>query len=113
MPPDAMVRPLMVTVPGEIPGAKTPPALTVTLWNVPVPLRNPPECTTASPAIDPLFISVPLFTVVTPVYVLAPANVREPVPTFVNRPPSPKPDAAVIGPEKTLLASLHPTIRCA
>ena len=75
-------------VPGEVPGAKTPPALTVTVPPIePVPLSVPPLLTTAPPAIEPVTLTVPALTVVSPLYVLAPASVSWPVPTFVSAPP--------------------------
>ena len=52
---------------------------------VPCPPRNPPALTSVCAlAIDPSTIKLPLFTVVVPVYVLAPVNVNVPVPDFVN-----------------------------
>ena len=67
MPPLVIARPPTVIVPGEVPGAKTPPELTVTVPPmVPVPLSVPPLLTTAPPAIEPVTLSVPALTVVRP-----------------------------------------------
>ena len=75
-------------VPADVPGAKMPPELTVTVPPmVPVPLSVPPLLTTAPPAIDPVTLTVPWLTVVRPLYSLVPASVSVPVPTLVSRPP--------------------------
>ena len=81
--------PSIFIVPIEFPGLRVPPDPTTFPVTVPVPPRVPDKDTLE--VILPFTLSLPACISVVPVYVLAPDNVRVPVPAFTTPPPEPPP----------------------
>jgi hypothetical protein len=103
--------PLMVSVPGELPGESVPPLITV-VGTTPEPPSVLPAATVTpdDAAIEPFTISEPALTSVAPSYWFVPFRVKLPVPTLVREP---SPIALPMVPLKTVLVLFAPVVSTA